>query len=193
MARRQPGCTGLLAAGAVHMKTLKNALTAAAVAASLTLASSADAATATANLTVTATVNSACSINSGTLNFGNYDPVLINGSAGIDLLGTGTMSVQCTLLGTAVVTLGQGAHANTGSTDAVPLRRMLRTTSTDYLFYTLYQDLTRLVVWGNTAGTGLPYVGTGLSTPVTVFGTVPKGQNVPSGTYSDTVVATITF
>lgn len=175
------------------MKTLKSAIAATAVAASLAVASPADAATATANLTVTATVNSACSINSGSLNFGNYDPVLLNGSSGVDLLGTGTLTVQCTLLSTAVVTLGQGAHANTGSTDAVPLRRMLHTTSTDYLSYSLYQDLTRLVVWGNTPGTGLPYIGTGLSTPVTVFGTVPRGQNVPSGTYNDTVVATITF
>ncbi|MBZ4409918.1 fruiting body spore coat protein U [Myxococcus sp. MISCRS1] len=175
------------------MKAIQGTLAAATAAAALFTATSADAATATANLTVTATVASACTINSGTLNFGNYDPVVINSAGGIDLLGTGTLTVQCTLLGTAVVTLGQGTHAATGSTDAVPRRRMRNTNSNDYLAYDLYQDLARLVVWGNTAGTGLPYIGTGLSTPVIVYGTVARGQVVPSGTYSDTVVATITF
>lgn len=175
------------------MKTAQRAFTAAVVAASVLASTQADAATATANLTVTATVSSACSINSGTLNFGSYDPVVINSSAGVDLLASGSVAVQCTLLATAVVTLGQGSHANTGSTDAVPLRRMLNTTSSNYLSYSLYQDVARLVVWGNTAGTGLSYIGTGLSTPVLVYGTVAKGQNVPSGTYNDTVVATITF
>lgn len=175
------------------MRAFKNTLAVLAVASSLAAASSAHAATATANLTVTATVGSSCSINSGALNFGNYDPLVLNASTGVDLLGSGTLNVQCTLLGTAVVTLGQGANAAAGSTDAAPLRRMLNTTSTNYLSYSLYQDVTRLIVWGNTAGTGLPYLGTGLSTPVIVYGTVPKGQNVPSGTYNDTVVATITF
>ncbi|WP_223645828.1 fruiting body spore coat protein U [Corallococcus sp. EGB] len=175
------------------MKAFKNTLAVLAVASSLAAVSSAHAATATANLTVTATVGSTCTINSGSLNFGTYDPIVVNASTGVDLLGSGTLQVQCTLLGTADITLGQGSHPGTGSTDAAPVRRMLNTSSANYLNYSLYQDATRLVVWGNTAGTGLPYVGTGLGTPVTVFGTVPKGQNVPSGTYSDTVVATITF
>ncbi|WP_338868906.1 fruiting body development fimbrial-like coat protein PRU [Myxococcus stipitatus] len=175
------------------MKTAQRAFTAAVVAASAFASTQADAATATADLTVTATVSSACTINSGTLNFGSYDPVVVNSSAGVDLLASGSLTVQCTLLSTAVVTLGQGSNPDTGSTDAAPLRRMLNTTSADYLSYMLYQDVARLVVWGNTSGTGLAYVGTGLSTPVLVYGTVARGQNVPSGTYNDTIVATITF
>ncbi|MCP3102322.1 fruiting body spore coat protein U [Myxococcus sp. K15C18031901] len=174
------------------MKALKTAVAAATVAAALAT-SSAHAATATANLTVSATVGSACSITSGTLNFGTYDPIIINSTMGVDLLSSGSLTVTCTLLGSAVVTLGQGSNAGTGSTDAVPLRRMKNTTSNDYLSYFLYQDVSRLVVWGNTAGSGLPYLGTGLPVPVLVYGTVPKGQNVPSGTYNDTVVATLTF
>ncbi|MCP3102321.1 fruiting body spore coat protein U [Myxococcus sp. K15C18031901] len=175
------------------MKALKTAVAAATVSAALLATSSAHAATATANLTVTATVGSACSISSGTLNFGTYDPIIVNSSLGVDLLGSGSLTVQCTLLGSAVITLGQGSNAGTGSTDAVPLRRMKNTTSNNFLNYYLYQDVTRLVVWGNTAGSGLPYLGTGLPVPVLVYGTVPKGQNVPSGTYNDTVVATLTF
>ncbi|MBU8898794.1 SCPU domain-containing protein [Corallococcus sp. H22C18031201] len=175
------------------MKAISRVAAVIGVASAFASFSDAHAATATANLTVTATVGSVCTISSGTLNFGSYDPVVLNASTGVDLLGSGTMNVQCTLLGTAVVTLGQGSNANTGSTDAAPLRRMKNTASANYLSYALYQDAARLVVWGNTAGTGLAYVGTGLSVPVPVYGTVSKGQNVPSGNYSDVVVATITF
>jgi len=175
------------------MNALKTAVAAATLSAALVAGTSARAATATANLAVSASVGSACSITGGTLTFGTYDPIIVNSSLGVDLLGAGTLTVQCTLLGSAVVTLGQGSNAATGSTDAVPLRRMKNTASNDYLDYFLYQDVTRLVVWGNTSGTGLPYLGTGLPIPVTVYGTIPKGQNVPSGTYNDTVVATLTF
>ncbi|WP_426752302.1 fruiting body development fimbrial-like coat protein PRU [Myxococcus sp. Y35] len=178
------------------MNAIKTAVAAVTAAASLATFS-AEAATATANLNVTANVGGSCSIGSGggggTLNFGTYDPIVVNSALGVDLFGTGALSVQCTLLGTAVITLGQGLHPAAGSTDAAPLRRMRNTASADYLAYNLYQDITRLIVWGNTAGTGLPFLGTGLPVPVLVYGTVPRGQNVPSGTYNDTVVATITF
>ncbi|CAM4451866.1 MULTISPECIES: fruiting body development fimbrial-like coat protein PRU [Myxococcus] len=179
------------------MNAIKTTVAAVTAAASLVAFSSAEAATATANLNVTANVGGSCAIGSGggggTLNFGTYDPIIVNSALGIDLFGTGTLSVQCTLLGTAVITLGQGLHPASGSTDAAPQRRMRNTASADYLAYGLNQDVTRLIGWGNTAGSGLPFLGTGLPVPVLVYGTVPRGQNVPSGTYNDTVVATITF
>ena len=62
-----------------------------------------------------------------------------------------------------------------------------------FLAYALYQDSPRTTVWGNTAGTGLVHAGDGASHAITVYGTVAAGQNVPVGSYSDTVVATITF
>ncbi|CAM4543025.1 fruiting body development fimbrial-like coat protein PRU [Myxococcus xanthus] len=179
------------------MNAIKTAVAAVTAAASLVAFSPAEAATATANLNVTANVGGACSIGSGagggTLNFGTYDPVVVNSALGVDLFGTGSLSVQCTLLSTAVITLGQGLYPAAGSTAAVPLRRMRNAASTDYLSYFLYMDVTRLIAWGNTSGTGLPFLGLGLPVPVQVYGTVPRGQNVPSGTYNDTVVATITF
>lgn len=46
---------------------------------------------------------------------------------------------------------------------------------------------------GNTSGTGVDHTGTGTATSINVYGRVTAGQNVPSGSYSDTVVATITF
>jgi len=90
------------------------------------------------------------------------------------------------------LTLGQGSHANTGSSDAAPLRR-LQDSGSNVLTYSLYQDSGRNTVWGNTALTGVSHTGTGSATSVTVYGQIAAGQNVPAGNYSDVVVATVTF
>jgi spore coat protein U-like protein len=154
----------------------------------LALTGVASANTATSNMSVTATVTSDCTISAGALAFGNYGLAQVNGA---DLDSTATLTVQCTDGATPTITLGQGQNANTGSTDAAPLRRLKN--GSNYLNYALFSDTNRSVTWGNTAGTGAGYTGTGASTSVTVFGRVPASQNVLVGSYSDTVVATITF
>jgi spore coat protein U-like protein len=68
---------------------------------------------------------------------------------------------------------------------------------TETLDYNLYQDSTRTVIWGD--GTGgsqtvvqpSPPLNTNID--VTVYGRVPAGQDVSSGSYSSTVTATIFF
>jgi spore coat protein U-like protein len=156
----------------------------------ISAASSADAVTATSNLSVTASVTANCTIATAPVAFGAYDPVSVNATAALN--GTGTVSVTCTSGATTTVTLGQGSNAATGSTAAVPARR-LKDGGTDLLTYSLYSDTGRTIVWGDTAGTGVPHTGTGTLTAITVYGAVNPGQNVPAGSYSDTVVATITF
>jgi spore coat protein U-like protein len=146
--------------------------------------------TQTANLPVTATVSANCAISTAAVAFGAYDPAVANASA--DLLGTGTVNVTCTTGASTTVTLGQGASANTGSTAGVPLRRM-SDGGTNYLSYYLYSETTRTTVWGDTGPTGLAHTGTGTQVPLTVYGKVTAGQNVPVASYSDTVVATVTF
>jgi spore coat protein U-like protein len=153
-------------------------------------ASSTDAATATSNLSVTASVTANCSISTAPVAFGAYDPVTAN--AATPLSGTGTVNVTCTNGANTTVTLGQGSNADTGSTDAVPARR-LSDGATNFLTYSLFQDAGHTTAWGNTGGTGVANTGTGTQTAITVYGTVAAGQNVPSGNYSDTVVATVTF
>jgi len=157
---------------------------------SIGAASSTDAATATSNLSVTASVSANCSISTAPVAFGAYDPVSAN--AATPLSGTGTVNVTCTNGASTTVTLGQGSNANTGSTDVAPARRLSDGT-THFLTYSLYQDTGRTTVWGNTVGTGVANTGTGTQTAITVYGSVDAGQNVPSGSYSDTVVATVTF
>ena len=154
--------------------------------------SNSSAATQTANLGVTASVSAGCTISAGTVAFGAYDPVVTNASSGADKTGTGIVTVDCTNGSATTVTLGQGANPGAGSTDAAPLRRM-NDGSANYISYSLYQDAAFVNPWGNTPATGEPYTGTGTSSDLTVYGVALKGQNVPVGSYSDTVIATITF
>jgi len=141
------------------------------------------------NLTVTATVISSCSISSSPVAFGNYDGIVTNATTA--LTGNGSLTVTCTTGSPANIQLGQGANPATGSTAAVPLRRLAN--GTNYLSYSLFQNSALTTVWGNTTGTGAVYTGTGTSSTVTVYGSVASGQNEPVGSYSDTVVASITF
>jgi len=152
--------------------------------------STVDTATATSNLSVTASVTANCTISTAPVAFGAYDPVSTNAATALN--GTGTVNVTCTSGASTTVTLGQGSNANTGSTDAAPARRM-KDATTHFLTYSLFQDSGRLTVWGNTAGTGVANTGTGSQVAVTVYGAVDAGQNVTAGSYSDTVVATVTF
>ena len=60
--------------------------------------------------------------------------------------------------------------------------------------YFLYQDSGEATVWGNTQATGVAQTGTGnAGTTLTVYGDITAGQNVPVGSYADTVVATVNF
>ena len=148
--------------------------------------SPASAASATANLAVSATVTNNCTITTAPLSFGSYDPVVAHASANLD--GTGTVIVACTKGTAPTIGLGLGSNAS-GS-----VRRMADGAS-NYLSYELYQETGRTTVWTNT--------GAGLLSPVaapskaarnfTVYGRVPSNQDVPAGSYSDTVVATVNF
>jgi spore coat protein U-like protein len=153
-------------------------------------AGSAFAGTATSNLPVSAVVSANCTVTGGAgLAFGAYDPVVTNAAA--PLAGSTNISATCTNGSPATITLSQGANAAGGSTAAAPLRQM--TVGGNFLAYSLFQDNANTIVWGDTPATGEAYTGTGVSTTVTVFGLVGAGQNVPAGTYTDTVLITITF
>jgi spore coat protein U-like protein len=150
------------------------------------LSSSVSAATATANLSVSATVTNNCTISTAALAFGSYDPVVAHASTDLD--GTGTVIVACTKGATATIGLGLGSNAS-GSV------RRLKDSGTNFINYELYLDSGRTTVWG-TAGAGLLSTGAAPSKAArnfTVFGRVPSNQDVPAGSYNDTVVATVNF
>jgi spore coat protein U-like protein len=173
----------------------RSATAAALIVAFAAVGNTAIAGTATDTLSVTATVNASCTIDSTTaVAFGTYDPVSANKT---DALTTsaGAIDTTCTNGSDATITLGQGDNADTGSTDATPLRRMVGTTNADqFLSYSLCQDSTDCATpWGNDAGSGKTVTGSGTSDSVTVYGSVAGAQNVKADSYSDSVVVTVTF
>ncbi|EQB03637.1 hypothetical protein L286_11465 [Sphingobium sp. HDIP04] len=107
---------------------------------------------------------------------------------------TGTVQVNCTLLlalaGSFTVDLSAGGSG------AFSQRRLRR--GTDSLAYNLYTDAARTQIWGD---------GTGGSTRVTrnfaallnftdtmtVYARLPARQNVSAGSYSDTMIVTVTY
>lgn len=161
-----------------------------ALASIVALAGSVGAETATDNLEISATVSANCTIDAGSVDFGAYDPVSANASSPLD--ATGTISVTCTSGAAATITLGQGDNADSGSSDAAPLRRMSDGAS-DFLSYALFSDSGYTTTWGNDASVDVDVTGTGSAENLTVYGRVAAGQNVPAGTFTDTVVATVTF
>jgi len=147
----------------------------------------AQAATATANLSVSATISNNCTITTAAVGFPAYDPIATHATTPDDST-SGSVTITCTKGSAATIGLGLGANTS-GSQ-----MRMLNG-SANYLNYALYQDAGRATVWGNS--------GAGLLSPVaapskaprtfTVYGRIPAGQDLPAGTYADTVVATVNF
>jgi spore coat protein U-like protein len=145
------------------------------------------AATSAADLGVSATILDACTIATTPVNFGNYDH-----AATSDTPATGSVTETCTNGTAATITLGQGLHAKSGSVDSVPLRQMA--SGTDRMAYFLYSDAGAGTLWGNTLATGVAQTGNGgEGSAITVYGFITAGQNVPVGSYADTVVATVNF
>ena len=145
-----------------------------------------EAAVDTGNLAVSASVAAKCTISDSTLAFGTYDPVVNNATTALDQVGT--VDVACTKGSSAAVSLDLGTHAS-GST-----RRMQHgVTATEFLAYKLLTTTSRGTTVWNTTNT-VPYTATSKApSTLTVFRRVPSGQDVATGSYADTVVATITF
>ena len=147
--------------------------------------------TATDNMAVTTDVGISCTITVADLTFTSYDPTY-----GVDNDSTGSVTSTCTTGGAVVLTLGQGANADSSSTDAAPIRRMVGTTgaaSGTYLNYGLYQEGGRTTVFGNTSDTGGSFTATGGADVTTVYGRIPKEQAAAVGSFVDSVSVTLTY
>lgn len=141
---------------------------------------------AASNLNISASVPDNCTISTEAVNFGAYD-------SSSNAEATGTVTILCTIGTSATITLGQGNNAGDGSTDTQPLRRLGQGSNADKLSYDLYKNTLRSDFWGNTNETGKFSGGTGSNQSLTVYGRIPSGQNVPVGSYADTVVATVSY
>ena len=168
------------------MKSSMKILFALAAAAAVAVAgdTTASAATATSTVAVSATVVKNCTMTNGAIAFGNYDPVVVNATANLDVASTG-FSVSCTKGVGYAIALDLGGNAS-GTT------RRMKDAAGDFLTYEIYNDSGRTTIWNATntvAGTAASKAAIAL----TAYGRVAGGQDVPTGSYGDTVTATVTF
>lgn len=140
----------------------------------------------TANVNVSATVINNCVVSASyPLAMGNYDPVGTNSSSGSDLTNTGNITVTCTKNDSITIALDNGQNYSN------PDRRMKN--GTNFLAYNIYTDGTYGTPW-NATNTVTKTSGSGTTTTTfTMYAKVTKGQDLPSGSYTDLVVATVTF
>lgn len=152
---------------------------------------------ATGSLPGTATAQT-CAVASTPLVFGQYTSP---GGARVD--SSASVTVTCTpaylLLACSVGYTLSLSHGGTGT----PGNRQLAA-GAGRLSYGLFSDAARTQPWGDGGADGAP-VGANITTSLlglvclpgvrahTVHGRLPANQNVPPGSYSDTVVLTITW
>jgi spore coat protein U-like protein len=134
------------------------------------------------SFTVSATNVTQCSVSSTAVNFGSQ------GLLNANLDATGTISLTCTNGAPYAIALNGG---NSGASD--PTQRKL-VNGANQATYGLYRDSARTSPWGSTSGTNNQAgTGTGVSQNYTVYGRVPPQTTPAPGTYSDTVVVTLTY
>ena len=139
-------------------------------------------ATTSTSFSVTATVVPACTISTASVAFGSVGLLTSNKDA------QGSVTVTCT--NQAPYNIGLGAGTGAGAT--VAARKM--TNGANTVTYSLYKDTGRSIVWGNTIGTDTATgTGTGSNQVLPVYGRVPPQSTPPAQTYTDTVVATVTY
>jgi len=123
-----------------------------------------------------------CTISTTPVSFGSYD--VFNS---ISTPSTGSVTYWCSWAWTISIYLGKGiAGTNT------PNRQMA--SGANRLSYNLYLDAAHTQVWGDPSPSSYStnfvwYSGA----TVTVYGLIPALQDVATGSYSDSVTATINF
>lgn len=155
------------------------------------LPAGAGAGTDTQNFNTTANVDTNCIVDSPTLAFGAYDPVVANAAPTANLDRSVNITLTCTL-GATGITLGFGPSSNDPAGCAAPQRCMVSGGS-NYLDYQIYSDSPGGTVWTTAIA---ETVSGGITTPtaVPIYGRIPGGQDAAVGaSYADTIVATINF
>lgn len=137
------------------------------------------------SFTVLAPVINDCSLSATNINFGAAG--VLNGA----LTATGTLSVACTNNDAYTITLSAGG----GTGASVADRRMTKGGGTEQVKYQLYTNAARTIPWGDgTNGTSVVSAfGTGSNQGLIVYGRVPPQTTPSAGTYTDRIVATITY
>ncbi|WP_095011794.1 spore coat U domain-containing protein [Tsuneonella mangrovi] len=138
--------------------------------------------TATATVDVSLTIQSSCSVQA--------NPLTFTGQASQTIDANSSVTVSCSAVptGNAVsLSLDQGTNAQ-GTT------RYLAAADGTLVPYAIYSDAAHTQVWGSGGQSVSVPVDSGSQVSVPMYGQVPaSGSSVATGTYSDTVVVTLSF
>ena len=134
----------------------------------------------------TALATLSCTLSSATVAFGLYDPTAAVGDA-----ATGTITVNCNGNFNAVLSLSKGNGAGASYSGG----RLMTRTGGQTLLYNLYTTAWLTQVFGDgTGGSFKVNVSGNNHTSQPIWGFMPARQSgVLSGTYLDTLVATISY
>lgn len=133
----------------------------------------------------------ACNVDATGVAFGVYNPT---SSSPTD--ATGNVHVHCTVILVGVLSQ-TNISLNTGGSGSFAPRKM--SSGANQLNYNLYKEANRTSVWGDgTGGTGIWTDNTliavlGTNIDHTIYGSIPAGQYVAAGSYSDTITVTVEF
>ncbi len=148
-------------------------------------ASAANAATTTTTFTASATISSSCTVTATNLAFGTY-----SATATTALTGTSTINVYCTSGTSYTVALNVGTGGGTFTTRSMA-------NGANLMSYNMFTAANQAVIWGDGTASTSTVGGTGAglltSSPSTVYGNIPIGQDLPSGTYTSTITVTVNY
>ena len=129
--------------------------------------------------------DAACTISTTPISFGPYNVFTTSATA-----ANGTITYRCSNNDHNIT-----IAISTGSSGAFSNRTLKK--GTENLTYNLYLDAAFSSIWGDgSGGTATYHIGNppnGVDVSLTVYGRVPALQDVSAGSYTDTVIATITF
>jgi spore coat protein U-like protein len=175
-----------------NQRNLKLAIAAGMLFGSAGLTVPAYAATDTSSMNVTTNIGMNCTIETTDITFGEYKPITDHASSA--LTGNGAVSTTCTVGSTGKIIMGQGEHSGSGSSDAVPVRRMATSDDASFLSYQVYSDEGRSIAWTNEVASGVAYTASGSAQSMIVYGKVAAGQTgATQGSYADVLVVTVSY
>lgn len=121
------------------------------------------------------------------MGFGDYD--VFNSS---DKTTTGTIAFTCDTSTAVTLALNSGG-CQSGSIN--PRRYLCQGTIDNSFYYNLYKSASYVTgnIWGDGTGGTTPVTLTSAGTTLTIYGSLPGGQDITYGSYNSTVTVTMGF